>query len=63
VKAWRAAHHWHPHRLRHAAATAFRRAGDLDAARIILDHGSEAMTEGYAEADHRKADALVSKIG
>ena len=63
VAAWRAAHDWHPHRLRHSAATEFRRSGDTEAAKIILDHGSAAMTEHYAEADERKADEVVRRIG
>jgi integrase len=55
--------HWHPHPLRHAAGTRYRREGDLESAMIILGHRTDAMTEHYARRDVRKAEEAVSRIG
>jgi integrase len=55
--------HWHPHQLRHNAATALRREHGIEVARIILGHRSAAMTEIYAEIDHARAIAVMGKIG
>jgi integrase len=54
---------WHPHQLRHAAATRFRAQFGLDVARAILGHSSPAVTELYAAADVTKAAAAVERIG
>ncbi len=37
---WRQENCWHPHQLRHTAATELRRAYGVEAARIILGHAS-----------------------
>lgn len=63
AKAWRKEHHWHPHQLRHNAATELRREFGIEAARIILGHRSAAITEVYAEQDRSKAQEIVRKIG
>lgn len=55
--------HWHPHQLRHSAATASRRAADLDTARTVLGHSSLNVAEIYAEADLAKARAIVGRLG
>jgi integrase len=55
--------HWHPHQLRHNAATALRREYGIEVARIILGHRSAAITEVYAEVDHTKALDVMSLIG
>lgn len=55
--------HWHPHQLRHSAATNYRRDGDFESAKILLGHRTDSMTQRYAERDSRKAEALVAKIG
>jgi integrase len=55
--------HWHPHQLRHHAATRLRREFGLEAARVILGHSSPAVTEVYAEADREKARDVVGKVG
>jgi integrase len=55
--------HWHPHQLRHTAATSLRREFGIEVARIILGHRSPAITEIYAETDHRQAIAVTQKIG
>ncbi|HET6249495.1 MAG TPA: site-specific integrase [Tepidisphaeraceae bacterium] len=55
--------HWHPHQLRHTAGTMYRRDGDFEAAKIILGHKTDSMTQHYAERDSRKAEELVARIG
>lgn len=55
--------HWHPHQLRHNAATALRREHGIEVARIILGHRSAAITEVYAEVDHARAIDVMAKIG
>lgn len=55
--------HWHPHQLRHTAATMLRKDHGLDVARAVLGHRSPAITEVYAELDHAKATEVLSKIG
>ena len=55
--------HWHPHQLRHNAATWLRKEFGLDVARVILGHRSAAVTEVYAEVDFEKAIAVIGKVG
>jgi integrase len=55
--------HWHPHQLRHNAATALRRDHGIELARIILGHRTAAATEIYAEVDQTKAIDLMGRIG
>jgi integrase len=55
--------HWHPHQLRHNAATTLRREHGIEVARIILGHRSAAITEVYAEVDHTRAIEVMAKIG
>lgn len=55
--------HWHPHQLRHNAATALRREHGIEVARIILGHRSAAITEVYAEFDSARAVEVMGKIG
>jgi len=54
---------WHPHRLRHNAATFLRKEFGLDVARVILGHSSPAVTESYAEVDRAKAIAAMARVG
>lgn len=63
LRAWRKAHRWHPHQLRHTAATALRKQFGLEAARVVLGHTSAAVTEIYAEIDKTKAREAMLKIG
>lgn len=55
--------HWHPHQLRHNAATWLRKEFGLDAARVILGHRSPAITEVYAELDAEKAAEIMGRVG
>jgi integrase len=54
---------WHPHQLRHNAATWLRKEFGLDVARIILGHRSPVITEIYAELDREKAINAMQKSG
>lgn len=60
---WRRSHRWHPHQLRHTAATELRKEFGLEAARVVLGHRSAAVTELYAEIDHAKAVEAMLKVG
>ncbi|GMU22145.1 MAG: hypothetical protein AMXMBFR13_22330 [Phycisphaerae bacterium] len=63
VKAWRQEHHWHPHQLRHNAATRLRKEFGVEVARIILGHSSPLITEIYAEADRKAAADVMGRVG
>lgn len=54
---------WHPHQLRHNAATYIRREFGLEFSKVILGHRSLDMTQLYAEADHAKAQEVIRRIG
>jgi integrase len=62
-KAWRKAHSWHPHQLRHNAATFIRKEFTLETARIILGHHNAAVTEVYAERGEQEAIEAITKVG
>ena len=50
--AWKKEHRWHPHQLRHTAATNIRRQFGLEAAQLVLGHASSKITDAiYAERD------------
>ena len=55
--------HWHPHQLRHAAATRIRKQYGLEAARVMLGHKSLAVTEVYAEQDAAKVEEIARRVG
>jgi integrase len=63
LKRWRRSHHWHPHQLRHTAATKIRREFGLDVARAILGHRSPQITELYAELDIGRAAEVMERLG
>ena len=54
---------WHPHQLRHNAATRLRKEFGLDVARVILGHRSPVVTEVYAELDRDKAIEVITQVG
>jgi integrase len=54
---------WHPHQLRHNAATWLRKEFGLDVARVVLGHRSPQITEVYAELDQEKAATVMAKVG
>jgi integrase len=63
LKAWYKQYHWHPHQLRHNAATFLRKEFGLETARVILGHRSSVITEVYAELDQQKAMEAIVKVG
>jgi integrase len=63
LKAWYKQFHWHPHQLRHNAATFPRKEFGLETARIILGHRSAVITEVYAEQDQQKALEVIMRVG
>lgn len=54
---------WHPHQLRHSAATRLRKEFGIEAARVILGHSSPSMTDLYAEIDRTRAVEVMARIG
>ncbi len=63
VRAWRKAHHWHPHQIRHRCATDVRKELGIEAAQIWLGHTRANVTEIYAERNFSVARELARKIG
>jgi integrase len=62
--AWRQAHRFHPHQLRHNAATELRKVFGLEAAQLTLGHASAQITDAvYAERDREKVIEIMRKIG
>ncbi len=61
--AWEKAHHWHPHQVRHTAATELRRAVNVEDVCTILGQRSLAVTEIYAERDAAGAAEIMSRLG
>ncbi len=54
---------WTPHRLRHNAATRFRKEYGLEVAQVILGHATADITQVYAERDAAKAIEVIERIG
>ena len=54
---------WHPHQLRHSAATEIRKLYGLEVARVVLGHQSVVVTELYAERDRALALQVMEKLG
>ena len=64
LKTWRRHHRFHPHQLRHSAATLLRREFGLEAAQLALGHASANITDAvYAERDREKVIEVMRKIG
>ena len=55
--------HWHPHQLRHTAATELRKNYGVEVARAVLGHAHVAATEIYAEADQQVAARVAAERG
>ena len=62
-RAWRRSHKWHPHQLRHNAATRIRREFGLDVAQVVLGHKTLAVTQVYAERDVESARQAIGAAG
>lgn len=55
---------WAPGRLRHNAATSLRKEHGLEAASLVLGHGSAVLTDHvYAQRDEAKVIAVVESVG
>ena len=63
LAAWHREHAWHPHQLRHTAATAIRRRFGIEAAQHVLGHATLSVTEVYAERNAEAARAVAAAIG
>lgn len=63
LAAWRREHRWHPHQLRHNAATELRKEFGLETARVLLGHRSAVITEVYAELDQARAIEAILQVG
>lgn len=63
LKAWRQEHRWHPHQLRHTAATELRRKYGLEAAQVILGHKQLTVTQVYAEKNVAAAEQIMRQVG
>ena len=60
---WVSDHRWHPHQLRHNAATRLRREYGLEAAQVILGHKTLSVTEVYAEKNVAAARKIMGEVG
>jgi integrase len=60
---WQRRHRWHPHQLRHNAATEIRREFGVEMARIMLGVRSIPMAELYGERDQAQALKVAAAIG
>lgn len=54
---------WHPHQLRHNAATTLRREYGVEGAQLILGHSRADVTQLYAEVNAAKAVEIIGKVG
>jgi len=63
LRAWRKAHRWHPHQLRHTYGTRVRKEFGLEDAQILLGHAKADITQLYAERDMNRAADVAQKIG
>ena len=56
-------YHWHPHQLRHNAASRLKDAFGWDLARIVLGHRTVQMTQVYAADNLAKACTAMAQAG
>ena len=63
VKAWKKAHWWHVHQIRHTFGTEARKRYGLEAAQVLLGHRNIKVTEVYAERDLSLAAKAAAEIG
>lgn len=54
---------WHPHQLRHTAATMIRRQFGIEAAQVVLGHSRADVTQIYAERNHKLGRQVATAIG
>jgi len=63
LRAWRRAHRWHPHRLRHSYATTAREQFGIEGAQAVLGQKTIAATQIYAEQSAGLAQKIARQIG
>ena len=63
LRAWRRKHRWHPHQLRHSAATVIRKHFGIEAAQVVLGHATLAATQIYAEKNADAAKRIAAEVG
>ena len=63
AREWNRAHSWHPHRLRHNAATRLRKDFGIDVAQVVLGHKTLDVTQGYAEKNLASAQKVMLEVG
>jgi integrase len=63
LRKWHHAHAWHPHQLRHSAATEIRKRFGIEAAQHVLGHATLNVTEIYAEKNSEAARQIAAAIG
>jgi integrase len=63
LRVWQKAHRFHPHQLRHTAATRIRKQFTLDAAQVILGHKQVSATQVYAEKNVEAARRVMAEVG
>lgn len=63
LSAWRKAHRFHTHQLRHSAGTEVRKKFDLETAQGFLGHASIKTTEVYAEPKFEAAAEAARQVG
>ena len=63
LKSWRRRHRWHPHQLRHTAATELNRRYGVQVAQTVLGHRTLAATAIYAEPNLDAARAAMAEAG
>jgi integrase len=54
---------WHPHQLRHTAATRLRKQHGIETVRVILGHSSIEVSELYAETDMEQGKRVMEASG
>jgi integrase len=63
IRKFRASNQWHPHQLRHSAATRIRKEHGLEAAQVILGQRTITATQIYAEKHVALAQKIMEKVG
>ncbi|HEX2973110.1 MAG TPA: site-specific integrase [Tepidisphaeraceae bacterium] len=63
VLTWQSEHRFHPHQLRHTAATELRKNYGLEAAQVILGHKTLTVTQIYAQKNIQAARQIMAEVG
>lgn len=63
LNAWKKQQRFHPHQLRHNAATYLAKTFGIEAAQTVLGHATLAVTQVYAERDYERAAEIMKQVG